>query len=290
MFNVRLAETRSGGTANEDVVGHIGKAAWVIDGASGVGENLVSPISDAQWFAQSTDRELRKLLADQPDMRFEDLFLAVVERCAAAFAAEARRPPAGRHEMPSAAIAFVRALSDRVEMATLGDCEILYRQADGDAVAQHGDGGNVGAFEALTKASVRDLVAANPAISSEALFEAMRPQLVRNRAHMNVDGGYWVLGLQPEAVAHADRIELPHGELELALASDGFLRLSDMFDRIARADMLAIERREDFDNWYGQLRDLEQAPGSLASHPRAKMSDDASFVRIDLHTNSVPKG
>src|SRR3546814_10425861 len=63
MFNVRLAETRSGAAANEDVVGYTDFAAWVIDGASGIGENLVSAVSDAQWFAQRVDRELRDLLA-----------------------------------------------------------------------------------------------------------------------------------------------------------------------------------------------------------------------------------
>src|SRR3546814_5901253 len=74
MFNVRLAETRSGATANEDLVGYTDAAAWVIDGASGAGENVVSAVSDAQWFAQRVDAELRDLLASEPTMPFEDLF------------------------------------------------------------------------------------------------------------------------------------------------------------------------------------------------------------------------
>src|SRR3546814_14705759 len=70
MFNVRLAETRSGAAANEDVVGYTDFAAWVIDGASGIGENLVSGVSDAQWFAQRVDRELRDRLASKTTMPF----------------------------------------------------------------------------------------------------------------------------------------------------------------------------------------------------------------------------
>src|SRR3546814_10784032 len=85
MFNVRLAETRSGAAANEDVVGYTDFAAWVIDGASGIGENLVSAVSDAQWFAQRVDRELRDLLASKPTMPFEDLFAAVIRHCRSSY-------------------------------------------------------------------------------------------------------------------------------------------------------------------------------------------------------------
>src|SRR3546814_5310878 len=114
MFNGRLAETRSGATANEDLVGYTDAAAWVIDGASGAGENVVSAVSDAQWFAQRVDAELRELLASEPTMTFEDLFGTVVDRCRLDYSMLARRPPAGRQELPCAAIAFVRALPENV--------------------------------------------------------------------------------------------------------------------------------------------------------------------------------
>lgn len=285
MFNVRLAETRPGAGMNEDVVGVSAAAAWVIDGASGVGENLVSAESDAQWFAQRVDAELRDLLTCEPAMPFGALFGAVVDRCRSAYSGLVRRPPEGRHELPSAAMAFVRALPDKVELATFGDCEILYRRRGDEAVAVHGDGGNIAPFEARTKALACSLAAKHPGISPDDLFQALRPQLVANRAFMNVDGGYWVLGLQPEAIAHADRIELPPGNWDIALATDGFLRLADMFDHLGRSAMLGIERRDQFELCYTELRRLEQATRSLVDHPRVKISDDASFARIDVHTS-----
>ncbi|AJA11655.1 hypothetical protein FG91_00663 [Sphingopyxis sp. LC81] len=290
MFNVRLAETRSGAAANEDVVGYTDFAAWVIDGASGIGENLVSAVSDAQWFAQRVDRELRDLLASKPTMPFEDLFAAVIRHCRSSYSTLARRPPAGRHELPSAAIAFVRALPEKVELATLGDCRIAYRSLGGEEFAEHGDGGNIGPFEHRTKALARSILAERPEISAAELFEELRPQLVQNRAFMNVDGGYWVLGLQMEAIERADRAELPAGDWAIALASDGFLRLADMFAHLGASDLLSIENRAEFEKCYSDLRNLEQVDGSLRRHPRAKISDDVSFIRIDVHTNSVPNG
>lgn len=290
MFNVRLAETRPGAAANEDVVGYTDRAAWVIDGASGVGENLVSPASDAQWFAQRIDAELRDLLAIEPAMPFEDLFATVVDRCRLAHSSLARRAPEGRHELPSAAMAFVRVLPEKVELATLGDCRIIYRSPGNGVFAEHGGGGGIGPFEQRTMALARSIVADRPGISAAELFQELRPQLVQNRAFMNVDGGYWVLGLQMEAIGRADRLELVPGDWAIALASDGFLRLSDMFARLGASDLLSIENRAEFEKCYSDLRSLEQVDGSLRCHPRAKISDDASFIRIDVHTNSVPNG
>src|SRR3546814_7399063 len=83
-------------------------------------------------------------------MPFEDLFGTVVDRCRLDYSTLARRPPAGRHELPCAAIAFVRALPEKVELATLGDCRIAYRPLGGEAFAEHGDGGNIGPFEQRT--------------------------------------------------------------------------------------------------------------------------------------------
>jgi hypothetical protein len=286
MFNILLAETRPSGAFNEDIAGYTSTAAWVIDGASGVGENLIPAPSDAHWFARHVDTELRNLLTREPMMPFENLFAEVIARCATTYATLARRPAAGRHELPSAAIAFMRILSDRIELATLGDCQILYASQSGGLVAEHGNGGHIGPFEERTKAAARAIVARNPDISATALFEELRPHLTQNRASMNVEGGYWVLGLQLAAIEHADRIELPLGNWEFALASDGFLRLSDLFGRLERSALLSIKHADLFEHWYADLRQFEHAHNSLADYPRAKVADDATFVRIEVRTNT----
>src|SRR3546814_11029384 len=107
---------------------------------------------------------------------------------------------------------------------------------------------------------------------------------------MNVDGGYWVLGLQMEAIERADRAELPAGDWAIALASDGFLRLADMFAHLGASDLLSIENRAEFEKFYSDLRNLEQVDGSLRRHPRAKISYEFSFLSTEVHTNLGPKG
>src|SRR3546814_20334477 len=88
-------------------------------------------------------------------MPFEDLFAAVIRHCRSSYSTLARRPPAGRHELPSAAIAFVRALPEKFELATLGDCRIAYRSLGGEEFDEHGDGGKFVPFELHTKTQAR---------------------------------------------------------------------------------------------------------------------------------------
>src|SRR3546814_5854736 len=108
-------------------------------------------------------------------------------------------------------------------------CSSESRSLGGEEFAEHGDDGNIGPFEHRTKALARSILAERPEISAAELFAELRPQLVQNRDFMNVDGGYWVLGLQMEAIERADRAELPDGDWAIALAREGFRRLADMF-------------------------------------------------------------
>ena len=43
------------GPCNEDRAGATARAAWVIDGATGLGESLLPHASDAGWFAEALD-------------------------------------------------------------------------------------------------------------------------------------------------------------------------------------------------------------------------------------------
>src|SRR3546814_17360236 len=95
-------------------------------------------------------------------MPFVDLFGTVVDRCRLDYSTLARRPPAGRHELPCAAIAFVRALPEKVELATLADCRLAYRPLGGEAFAEHGDGGNIGPFAQRPIALDRSIVGEHP--------------------------------------------------------------------------------------------------------------------------------
>ncbi len=100
-----------------------------------------------------------------------------------------------------------------------------------------------------------------------------------NRSLMNREGGYWVLSTDPAAADHVwqTRIPLRAGQ-RFAIASDGFLRLVELFGTATPADLLAISGAEDAARRIERLRDLERQPDSLRRFTRVKPHDDASLV------------
>lgn len=99
---------------------------------------------------------------------------------------------------------------------------------------------------------------------------------------MNQPGGYWILGTDPAAADHVDQMVLePMPSDGFALASDGFLRLIEVFGVADAADLLAIDAEQDFDAQLARLRALESEPGSLTKYPRIKLHDDVSFAHCE---------
>jgi hypothetical protein len=175
-----------------------------------------------------------------------------------------------------------------VELITFGDCEILFQLDGSPVVTRHGDSGGLAELEGRTIAHARQLLTADPGISEEDLVAALRPQLIENRKKMNKPGGYWILSLDTDVVPYAHMRILPAGRMTLALVSDGFLRLRDLFALISDEDLLAIDSSTDFDRFYDQLRALEDADASMSCFPRVKRRDDASLVKAAIHTNGDP--
>lgn len=277
MLVMNCAGSLAQGNVNEDMIGHAGGAAWVIDGATGVGAALIDAPSDAAWLAGRADLHLRRTLADAPDIDTYELLAIVMTGCRDDLEREAARPAEGPHEHPSAALALIRARPDGVELATLGDCRAAYLPNEGPARLFGTTA--LDAIERRTIALAATLLADHPELTTHELKEALLPCLRENRRLMNTPGGYWVLGTDPRAAAHADRIVVPrHPDTRFALASDGFLRLVELFGVADPADLLGIASAGELDGWLARLRALETEPGSMRRYPRVKASDDASFI------------
>jgi hypothetical protein len=279
MLKVHVAATDSQAAVNEDVAGHHGDAAWVIDGATGIGAALLDAPSDASWLARTADAAFRTLLSDDPAIATRDLVHEAIILCRDALAAHAVRDADGPHEHPSAAFTMLRRIGDTVELTALADCKIAYRDADG--TTQLFASTDFDAIEGRTLALTRELLIADPEISPATLVERLLPQLQANRRQMNRPGGYWVLGTEPAAADHLATLTLPARKGErFALASDGFLRLIELFDIASLDDLITIDTQAAWQSWLAKLREIEQAPSSL--YPRVKVHDDATFLNLEI--------
>ena len=277
MLRIDVVASAGQSRVNEDVVGYQGDAAWVIDGATGVGASLLDAPSDAAWFAQTASRTLADVLRESPALPTIEVLREVMARCGRALAQQQVREADGAHELPSAAFAMVRIIDGEAELTTLADCRIAARDTDG--AARLFGASALDAIEARTIAAMQAILASEPEIAVDDLKARLMPGLRENRARMNTEGGYWILGVDPAAADHVWQARLPLAAgRRFALASDGFLRLAELFDVIDAAGLLQIANEADWTTWLTRLRELEVRPDCLRHYPRVKLHDDASLL------------
>jgi hypothetical protein len=278
-LEICTAVSDAGGPVNEDIVGYTRDCAWVIDGATGVGNGLTDEPSDAAWFARTADAALRKLLPNSADLATAEVLRLVVKHCRESLQREARREAVDRSEYPCAAIALVRVREGGLELTTLGDCRIVYRDPGEGAVRLFGPS-RIEIFERRTLGLMARLIHDNPGLQPSELRRSLAPQLQENRRSMNTPDGYWVLSIDEEAVDHLDQITIPStGEL-VALASDGFLRLVELFHALPPAGLLEIRDNAGARSTLENLRRLEAGDPQCRAFLRVKASDDASFMAV----------
>ncbi|TWB34058.1 protein phosphatase 2C domain-containing protein [Nitrospirillum pindoramense] len=279
MLQVCALISEAGGTsANEDAAGHHGDWAWVIDGATGISGAAITGLSDAAWFSRQVDQALRRHAADSDGLSTDTVLRRVVEDVAQAFIGATEGRPRARHERPSAAFALLRRIDDRLEMTTLGDCGIIHRDRDGRAGVFGSS--NIPVFEARTLQAARRALEATPDLTPSELWNQVVGQVRANRQSMNTTDGYWVLSTDTEALAHVDRQVVPLDNGPVALATDGFLRLIDLFGRATASDFLYLDDQARAETALRDLRRIEAADDPHHGHLRLKRSDDASLIVV----------
>jgi hypothetical protein len=269
------------GKVNEDIAGSTNTAAWVMDGATGLGDEQLLPCaSDAAWLVQRVDAFLRAH-ADDASLAMTELFAGAIEDVRMAYQRSKLREAQARYELPSAGIVFVRCASNGIEYARLGDCTGVF--ALDSAVSSMGrarlhglDGRVLDRMRTLQRQGVQDYTR---------LRRAIRDDLRANRNLANVGGGYWVLGIEPAAADHIETgvIALDRPATAL-LMSDGFYRAVDTFQVIAEDRLVAWATDEGLAPILAAVRRLEAGDAECLRYPRFKPRDDATALLFKIET------
>ena len=271
-------QTSASGHANEDRAGAARDLAWVIDGATDVVERpLTSAATDAGWIAAHLDGALTDLAAAPPAelAQLPDLTAA---RLATEFAHEARRTPIDKTEHPSASAIVVRACGAGIDYVSIGDCTLLVEGSNGfrrvgvDAV-NAGDPQLAKALEALH--------AEHGGLEAENARAQILPSIRAGRAAMNEPNGYGVFSITPTPrhFVQTGRIAMPAYGHAL-LASDGLMRLADVFRLYTAPDLFATARQDGITPLIRELREIESVDSQGHRYPRAKISDDATGLLL----------
>jgi hypothetical protein len=269
------------GGENEDRIGRNASAAFVIDGATGLGDPVIAPPqSDAAWIAEWARARFVAELA--PDRSLREVVRSL---CASArerfFAAAA--PGIERYRHPGASFQSLRLTESGIEIAGLGDCSLFLRDAAGAVTRWSGlRGGRSG-----EQSSARQVIARIGGLGPDG--EGFRDaetlaRLRASRSRHNQEGGVWTLGIHPDAADHV-RIETPKIALPATglLCSDGFADIADNYALCSAEGLIARAETAGLAPLLAEIRRIEREvdPAGL-QFPRYKRSDDASAVLVHV--------
>jgi serine/threonine protein phosphatase PrpC len=251
--------------ANDDRAGAGHAHAWVIDGATDLGEpGLLGNRGGAAWIAAEADRAFA---AAPEDGSIEQTCRTVFESVAAAFAEQRTRTPES-WELPSASFLAVAIAGNVIDCAWLGDCAaLLIRDGQATRIGPQRD----------IRDDETDLARS---VAHHGLGSVKRaaPVLdVLRTARSRPDR--LVLGVDPAGAEHIYYSSQPcvAGD-ELLLMSDGFAAVTDLYRLIEQTALPDLLAEGGLSGIAAQLRAAEAEDAECMRWPRFKQGDDATAI------------
>lgn len=255
------------GRANEDMAGAAGRFAWIIDGATGLGERQLidSAPSDAAWLSATLHIAMEEA-AERMDNPLDLLTHAAAE-AERQFVDACDRAPEERYEIPTAAVLVARFGDDGVETVDLGDCAIYL--AAGGEIARFG-GTEHG--RALEQENARRTMGTGSGRTPE-VQEMLRT--IRNKA--NTPDGYSIIAPSADSARPARRHRHPAPAGDALLLTDGFEAAIEDYALHTPASLIEAAR-SGLGAPLAALRDVERSDPDCTRFPRFKPSDDATAL------------
>lgn len=264
-----LSVAGSGGSSNDDRAGVQTRHAWVIDGATDLGEpGIVGPRGGAQWLAGVADRGFATAAGD--DVR--TICEHVAGHLAHAWDQDRVREPVAAWEMPSAAAWIGRLGDNELEFGWLADC-CAYLLRGNEAIRLGPTIQSTSAETALAGQFVGRSVEAERAVSPK--LETLRE--IRSRP------GRRVLDVNPSFPARMTTasVSCRIGD-ELVLMSDGFSALIEDYGLLGEKELAISLREEGLHGLANRLRAAEREDADCTRWPRFKVSDDATALWLRI--------
>lgn len=268
------------GHTNDDACGAAPGCAFVIDGATGLGDNILPEEhgSDAAWLASFCKRQFEDMT--RPGRPLPDIVREACRQAARVIEAASKDTAVEPWQLPVAGFSMLRVEDGEAMIHGLGDC-VLLAVDDTGAIFQHCPMDNQAeterAYAARTIAEAGGLSKTGSLNNDAATLELLQAA----RAAYNRDGGkIWTLGTNPDTADHIDSQQVALREpFTGLLMSDGFAALWQSYGRYDAAGLVEAARTRGLDVLIDELRHIEtvEDPDGF-THPRFKVSDDATAV------------
>ncbi len=258
-------------------------SAWVIDGSDPLfPTHICDTPSDGEWLVRELNLYLKKNLS-RP---FRSICDILYEGLAEIHKEYLKLPHAEELcdlEMPNACCAVVRVRHERLFYYVLGNCEIVVSFHDGTS-------------KSICDLRLQELDARLLQISQDLrqkqrmpLFRArnfMDHLLVENRVRRNIEGGYFVLGEDPEAVKQGLIGSFPIQDVQsVSLICNGFSQYFNCAKVKRNLDQYLVEQRApEFVELYESLLAKKKGNRELARYMVEKLAGPSTVVSFDVST------
>lgn len=252
--------------ANDDRCGAADRHAWIVDGATDLGEpGLLGGRGGAAWLAGEADRAFAA--AKGP---IDAICREVFDHVAAQYAAQRTRDPVAAWELPSAGFLAIGLGDGTLDCAWLGDCAgLLIRYGVPARIGPQPE--RAGEIALASSVAAHGLGTIRPAPVLAAL-RAARENPARK-----------VLGVDPRGIErlHTARIAALPGD-DVLLMTDGFAEMIDSYALVTPAELAALLPVEGLNGLATRIRAAEAEDANCTRWPRFKRGDDATalWVRI----------
>lgn len=276
-FIEKICIPADGKKGNEDDLYFHQKAAFVVDGATGLGNPLIQGWdSDAVWFVRTFKAAFGKYI-DKGESISDALYRASEETCGE-FHGILADANIGKHQVPSAVLALASVHNDTLTLNRMGDCEIHCLLKDG----------NIWSFppsplEALDQHSInllhKELMAGKTYAEAR---NAIKSTLIKHRSKMNTPAGYSALSTNLDCLRYIETKEIPVTNVsKILLCSDGFSSAFNNYKLCSINDLLLSENLS-LRHITEQLREVERNDSGLLKYPRLKPQDDCTAMLITI--------
>lgn len=270
------------GRPNEDRLGFNDVAAFVLDGATGLGDRqfMEGYGSDAAWIAEFGADRLAARLDAVSDPKA--VLAAISAEARERFLAAAGEQP--RYAWPLCSLSALRATPGGFQYFGLGDSCLYILHDDGrsDFVIPI-----PGAYEWEQHAAAKHIArlggigASGSANTDPTTLEELR----RGRSRQNTpDGITWTFGIVPEAAEHLAVCDVPvQGGAHGLICSDGLADLVALYKAYDAGSLVEAAMKKGLAALVEELRRFEREidPDGL-TYPRFKQSDDTTAVLVRL--------
>ena len=272
-----------GSGVNEDIGCILDRAAWVLDGSTGVTSNHVfkNYDSDAQWFTRRWNKYLQENIERDQDLK--TILKEGVNIIKDEFFSMEGTEEIPKIGFPSSTLALVRWYDDYLEYFILADNIISIEDKDG--ITSYKDN-LIDDIDQTTFKEMHKFILENDG-DLDSAREHVSGLLQENRNLKNKEGGYYVLEFDDFAIDHGVYGKVYGEDFNILIATDGFTAISEKYNHCSVDEMLALSKKHSVDKLNNQLRQIERDDNRGRKYPRIKVHDDSTAILLCLESEKI---